>query len=220
MKTIENINELQNKVLEIEDFKIKSKECELLLGYFEGHDYIIKSDGKNLFVVDAIDETDMYEDTLLGIVTKVQEWNSELIEDTNKEINKLYETLDEHEEFAKLMSYLLNLTEDSKSIDGLVEILTREPMTKSSENEIVETIKSILNYSMVIGSIEEIDINNIEVMGSRKIGRHRENSDLDIMIEYKNNIKEYIVLNMLNELEIKYDSLNVDFFPKQKSVIV
>ncbi|MFR5470773.1 hypothetical protein FTB24_19380 (plasmid) [Clostridioides difficile] len=57
---------------------------------------------------------------------------------------------------------------------------------------------------------------NLKVIGSRKTNNYREDSDLDILIEYKCNLKEYIVFNMLNELELEYNGLIIDFFPIKK----
>lgn len=84
---------------------------------------------------------------------------------------------------------------------------------KDKEIEIIKNIESILINEMAIGVIEKLAIIKLEVIGSRKNGRYRKDSDLDILIEYKDDVKEYIVFNMLNGLELEYDGINIDFIP-------
>ena len=82
------------------------------------------------------------------------------------------------------------------------------------EKQIIEsTIHSILYSHMMNEEIEFLDINTLEVFGSRLTGTHRKDSDLDIRIEYFDDIKESDVFNMLNGLELEYDGIKVDFFP-------
>lgn len=119
MKEIKNAKELKKIIMDLEGINLKDEDCEMITGYFEGHDYEIKTDGKSLFIVDVQDETDVFKADFEEIVERVYEWNNELIEDTEKEINSLYETLDQHQEFTRLMSYLLTLKMDSTNLNKL-----------------------------------------------------------------------------------------------------
>lgn len=109
---------------------------------------------------------------------------------------------------------LLKLKEDEIVLYNLFEILNRNPMTQKENDNISETIRKILKNEIDMEQIEDIVIEKIKVIGSRQSGRYRNSSDLDILIEYKENIKEYQVFNMLNELKLEYDEFKVDFFPK------
>lgn len=125
MITISNINELQNIVLKLEGFKLNNLDGEMILGYLEGHDYEIKTNEKNLFIIDIHDKTDIYKETLLDIIYRVQNWNMELIENTKYEMDKIYSTLDDHKNFVRLMSSLLELKNDEKKIDELILSLNK-----------------------------------------------------------------------------------------------
>jgi|GEM_PF-6827062 len=119
MITITNEKELKKVIKDLEGINLKDEDCEMITGYFEGHDYEIKTDENNLFIVDVSDETDVLKANLEEIVERVYEWNNELIEDTEKEINSLYATLDQHQKFARLMSYLFQLKNDSTNLNKL-----------------------------------------------------------------------------------------------------
>lgn len=213
MKNIYKSIELKNEIEKIENFKLNDEESKLIVGYMEGHDYIIKSDGENLYVVDIQDEEYIIKESLKDIVNRVLEWNESLKEDIQSDMNSLHLTLDENIELKKLEKKLLSLEEDEKVLSNLFEILNRKPMTEKENNDISETVKKILKNEIDMEQIENIIIEKIKVIGSRQSGRYRENSDLDILVEYKEDIKEYKVFNMLNGLELEYDGLKVDFIP-------
>lgn len=213
MKTIENKEDLQSIVLKLEEFKLTDLESEKIIGYFEGHDYMIKTNEKDLFVVDVIDEEDIIKETFENIVCRVMDWNDELIISTRNEIYnsciKLTNDKSKNEKrFNKLMNYLLDLKEDEKILNVLYTILTRNGMRADVEQEIIKEVKNLVNDIE-----EELDIVKLEIIGSRKTGRYREGSDLDILIEYNNDIKEYVVFNMLNTLSLQYNEFYLDFVP-------
>ncbi|MCR1824347.1 nucleotidyltransferase domain-containing protein [Terrisporobacter muris] len=205
MKNIDKSIELFYEVKELENFKLKEEEAKLIIDYMEGHDYIIKSDGKNLYIADVQDEEDIEKENIKDIVMRVIEWNQSLIDDIQIDMNNIRPD--------KLGRKLSKLQEDEKVLSNLFEILSREPMTQLENDDICETIRKILKNEIDMEQIEDIIINKIEVMGSRRSGRYRENSDLDILVEYKADMKECNVFNMLYELGLTYDNLKVDFFP-------
>ena len=205
MKNIDKSIELFYEVKELENFKLKEEEAKLIIDYMEGHDYIIKSDGKNLYIADVQDEEDIEKENIKDIVMRVIEWNQSLIDDIQIDMNNIRPD--------KLGRKLSKLQEDEKVLSNLFEILSREPMTQLENDDICETIRKILKNEIDMEQIEDIIINKIGVMGSRRSGRYRENSDLDILVEYKADMKECNVFNMLYELGLTYDNLKVDFFP-------
>ncbi len=205
MKNIDKSIELFYEVKELENFKLKEEEAKLIIDYMEGHDYIIKSDGKNLYIADVQDEEDIEKENIKDIVMRVIEWNQSLIDDIQIDMNNI-----RHDKLGRKLS---KLQEDEKVLSNLFEILSREPMTQLENDDICETIRKILKNEIDMEQIEDIIINKIEVMGSRRSGRYRENSDLDILVEYKADMKECNVFNMLYELGLTYDNLKVDFFP-------
>lgn len=217
MKTIETKEDLQSIVLKLEKFNLTDLESEKIIGYFEGHDYMIKTNEKDLFVVDVIDEEDINKEKFKNIVCRVIDWNDELITSTRNEIYssciKLTNDKKSNEltkKFNESMNYLFELNEDEKILNVLYTILTRKGMREDVEKEIIKEVKKLLNINDIT---EELDIVKVEVIGSRKIGRHRKDSDLDILIEYDNDIKEYVVFNMLNTLSLQYEEIYLDFFP-------
>ena len=88
-------------------------------------------------------------------------------------------------------------------------------MTIETKKQIENTVYDMLKTAMFDDEIPYLEIKSLEVFGSRLEGTHREDSDLDIKIEYTDNIKESEVFNMLNTLGFNYNGLVLDFFPVQ-----
>ena len=86
-------------------------------------------------------------------------------------------------------------------------------MTIETKKQIENTVWDMLKTAMFEDEISYIEIKSLEVFGSRLTGTHREDSDLDIKIEYFDDIKECYVFNMLNDLELEYNGWKIDFFP-------
>lgn len=81
--------------------------------------------------------------------------------------------------------------------------------------DIKNYIYEVLKIAILYDEIEDIEIECIDVFGSRVNGNYKEDSDLDILVKYKADIKECYVFNALNSLNIEYNGLVVDFFPSQ-----
>lgn len=120
MKSIEEKLELIWEVRRLENFKLNEEEAQLILDYMEGHDYIIKSDGENLYVADVQDEEDIEKENIKDIVMRVIEWNQSLIDDIQLDNIQL----------DKLETKLSKLQEDEKILSNLFEILSRERYIK------------------------------------------------------------------------------------------
>ena len=81
-----------------------------------------------------------------------------------------------------------------------------------------ELTLGVENYAKEIIKKEfdnELEIINLEVFGSRANGTHREDSDLDIRLEYKGEYREDDVFNGLNGV-MRWNGIAVDFFPIRK----
>ncbi len=72
-------------------------------------------------------------------------------------------------------------------------------------------IKQIVK-SYVLDKID-IDIIDIQIYGSRTKEAAREDSDLDILLEYKGNIREDDLFNILNDDSLYIDDIKVDINP-------
>ena len=54
------------------------------------------------------------------------------------------------------------------------------------------------------------------IYGSRSRGTEKENSDLDPVVEYAGNVKEYALFNILHDLHLSYEGHEVDINPIRK----
>ena len=219
MRMIVKANELQEVVKVQNNFKLTNVESELVLGYLEGHGYGIGiGENNQMYFVDIEDsEEEIFEEDFTEILDRVVEWNYELIQDCDRAIEREITSIEQHEEYAQLMDRKFDLQNDEKILDKLREEIGRTPMNQKEKEEIINCINQELKCALMDDAIEEIGIQKIDVIGSRAIGKHRENSDLDILVEYTEDIKEDYVFNMLNGLNIEYDGVVVDFFPKKIS---
>ena len=80
-------------------------------------------------------------------------------------------------------------------------------MIKINIREIKQIVKSY-----VLDKID-VDIIDIELYGSRIKESAREDSDLDILLEYKGNIREDDLFNILNDDPLYIDDIKVDINP-------
>ena len=80
-------------------------------------------------------------------------------------------------------------------------------MIITNKDEILDIVKSY-----VLGKID-IDIIDIELYGSRIKEAARKDSDLDILLEYKGNIREDDLFNLLNEEPLYIEGIKIDINP-------
>lgn len=89
IKVIEKAEELLKFIQDFaSSFTITDKEAELLLGYLEGHDYVVGQEGGKLYRGDLAEVRDqiVWEDYSMDeLIDTVCEWNYELILDTEAE---------------------------------------------------------------------------------------------------------------------------------------
>ena len=80
-------------------------------------------------------------------------------------------------------------------------------MIITNKDEILDIVKSY-----VLDKID-IEIIDIELYGSRTKEAARKDSDLDILLEYKGNIREDDLFNILNDDPLYIDDIKVDINP-------
>ena len=80
-------------------------------------------------------------------------------------------------------------------------------MIITNKDEILDIVKSY-----VLDKID-IEIIDIELYGSRTKEAAREDSDLDILLKYKGNIREDDLFNILNDNPLYIDDIKVDINP-------
>lgn len=118
MITISNIKELQKIVFKIENFKLNESEALIILNYLEGHSYEIKTDKKELFIVDAMDEYDIVKEDIRSIIDRVSEWNESLKDDVILDMEYMFSIYNK-DEYMKLNEKLNKLKEDEKILENL-----------------------------------------------------------------------------------------------------
>ena len=80
-------------------------------------------------------------------------------------------------------------------------------MIITNKDEILDIVKSYV--------LDKIDIEIIDIVlyGSRTKESARKDSDLDILLEYKGNIREDDLFNILNDDPLYIDDIKVDINP-------
>lgn len=111
--------------------------------------------------------------------------------------------------------------EDNKKLHSFeertAELMNYESFGTYSAYALKNNIWTILNSKFDdtdVNPLNDIDIKNIAIYGSRSRGLEREDSDLDVVVQYEGDIKESEIFNLLNYSEDNYISnVKVDFNP-------
>ena len=86
-----------------------------------------------------------------------------------------------------------------------------------SAAEIKEDIRATINARITeynqYNPTTPLELVDVEIYGSRSQGVHMENSDLDILVEYKGDIKESAFFNILHQEEYAIGGMKVDLNP-------
>lgn len=86
-----------------------------------------------------------------------------------------------------------------------------------SENEIKQMAINYIREALLYADEDpdDLEIVDMNIYGSRRRGTAKENSDLDIVFEYKGNFREDDLFNLLNDEEepLMFDDVVVDFNP-------
>lgn len=99
---------------------------------------------------------------------------------------------------------------------------TKAPLTETiqglevySEDEILDIVKSHINSLLINEDVfpEEFTIVDLAAYGSRRRHTAKENSDLDIVVEYTGTMREDDAFNLLNRENLQIEGIKVDINP-------
>lgn len=82
-----------------------------------------------------------------------------------------------------------------------------------SRQEIADIVRDEIQRKLDEAGIDGVELQGVAINGSRGRGDARNDSDLDIVVEYKGNIKEDALFNILNEDPIMIEGIKVDVNP-------
>lgn len=100
--------------------------------------------------------------------------------------------------------------------EPMQDVATEEKPIAGLEGYTHQEVKDIVRREVEqIFSDADIDaeIVGMEIHGSRNRGDARLDSDLDIVLEYKGDVKEYAMFNAINETPIEIEGIEVDVNP-------
>lgn len=104
----------------------------------------------------------------------------------------------------------------SELAEDILSIVLNDKVIKHDLMKFVDVEKEVIDY--VRYKLEENDIYDIEILGakvygSRESGNNRDDSDLDVLVEFKGNIREDDMFNMLNVGNFEINGIKVDINP-------
>lgn len=150
------------------------------------------------------------------IITRIKQWIDDMVvkfKGTSEEkelrkiqnmYNKVLKSSESNVTEDKNKKYSIN-DNDSKPIQGLEGYSRTE--IKNLTKKYIEDL--VMEYG------EDVEIVDLEIHGSRNRGTAKNDSDLDIVVEYKGEIREDDLFNMLNDEEeaLYFDDIRVDINP-------
>ena len=86
------------------------------------------------------------------------------------------------------------------------------PIDNFGAYEIEEMVKEIIKSKLKESEIN-YEIVDLAIIGSRSRGLEHPDSDLDVVVEVKANVKEYVLFNIFNEEPIYIGGICVDINP-------
>ena len=85
-------------------------------------------------------------------------------------------------------------------------------------SELKEAFKADVETILEENGIDDVNIIDIDLHGSRLRGTAKNNSDLDVVVQYDGNIREDDLFNILNEDPIEIEGIKIDFNPIQEDL--
>ena len=82
-----------------------------------------------------------------------------------------------------------------------------------TKQELIDMIKYDIEEMLVENGIDDVSIVGIDLNGSRLRGDAREDSDLDVVVEYKGDFSEDGLFNILNEEPLTIEGVRIDINP-------
>lgn len=93
------------------------------------------------------------------------------------------------------------------------ELKTIEGLEDYSNEILLNLVRNHINKSLQEGVDDDFEITTIGLFGSRINGNFKDNSDLDVVVEYKGNYREDDIFNALNDNHLMVNGIQFDFSP-------
>ncbi len=108
----------------------------------------------------------------------------------------------------------LNIQQKSEIVDEFRKKTEEnyKPVTNLSANAMENDIKADIISTFSENGIDA-EVGRVVISGSRCRGLEREDSDLDVVVEIKSDLKEDALFNILNENPVTYNSVTLDINP-------
>ncbi len=107
----------------------------------------------------------------------------------------------------------------SELAEDILSIVLNDKVIKHDSIKFADVEKEVINhvkYKLEENDIYDVEILGAKVYGSRGSGVNNDNSDLDVLIEFKGNIREDDMFNLINEDDFKINEIEVDINPITK----
>lgn len=107
----------------------------------------------------------------------------------------------------------------SELTEDILSIVLNDKLIKHDSIKFADVEKEVIDYvkyKLEENYIYDVEILGAKVYGSRGRGANNDNSDLDVLIEFKGNIREDDMFNLINEDDFKINGIEVDINPITK----
>lgn len=180
----------------------------------EGYDYSIMDGEYRLLDGGIYDDPDMsIEDVLAELIEDLKFFSDEKLKGSIKADDEAY-PVDYDELMGKAESVELEVLRQTRIVPDFKE-KTKE-LFHNIKGQTPDDIESTV-FAHVMAVLDEYEadaqIVDIAVYGSRCRGLEREDSDLDVVVEYKGSEKEDHMFNILNEDGLRIGGVRVDINP-------
>lgn len=102
---------------------------------------------------------------------------------------------------------------DTKSKDSILSEDESIQGSDTTRSEVIGYVREKIQELINNDEIDNIEIEDIRVIGSRTTGKARKDSDLDVVVQYKGDMREDDLFNALNEDPLEVDGFTVDINP-------
>lgn len=82
--------------------------------------------------------------------------------------------------------------------------------------EVIELFVRDTSMDIIRDCELDVTIKNVILTGSRCRGKEHPGSDIDVLVEYEGDMKEYVLFNILNGDEVLFGGVTIDINPVRK----
>ena len=164
---------------------------------------------KVLDVADYLVNQDLKETSIENDIAPIKQ---ELADLTSELKDTIKETKEELKTLTKEINEVKSSVEDIAPVENKIQGLENY-----SREEIKNIAKDYIKEKLEENNLYDVEIKDAEIIGSRNRGNARTNSDLDVVVEYKGDIREDTLFDILNEDPMFIDDVQVDINPITES---